>query len=143
MKNKVGHTSSTILNTCSYQRYRQLSVEASSFFLTHPLTSFLIIPKVIKHKKLNRQSNPCEDSKNYNFADCINEKLMLDVGCQPNWFFKPEINITLCSNISQLNAFDHKYTQILSLNPEEINRNIGCLKPCIYMEYRVTLNLIN
>ena len=37
IENKVGHTSSTILNSCSFQRYRMLSVKASSFFLTHPL----------------------------------------------------------------------------------------------------------
>ena len=37
MKNKVGHTSSTILNSCSFQRYRPLFVKASSNFLTHPL----------------------------------------------------------------------------------------------------------
>ena len=37
MKNKVGHTNSTILNSCSFQRYRLLFVKASSNFLTHPL----------------------------------------------------------------------------------------------------------
>ena len=37
MKNKVGHTNSTILNSCSFQRYRPLFVKASSNFLTHPL----------------------------------------------------------------------------------------------------------
>ena len=36
-----GHTSSTILNSCSFQRYRPLSVKASSNFLTHPLSSNL------------------------------------------------------------------------------------------------------
>ena len=40
IKNKVGHTSSTLLNSCSFQRYRLLSVKASLIFLTHPLTSF-------------------------------------------------------------------------------------------------------
>ena len=34
-----GHTSSTILNSCSFQRFRTLSVKASLFFLTHPLVS--------------------------------------------------------------------------------------------------------
>ena len=62
---------------------------------------------------------------------------MSNVGCQPLWFYKPEINLTLCSNFSQLHTFVHNYTQILSLNPEEINKNLGCLKPCTYMEYKV------
>ena len=108
-----------------------------------PSKEFLIIAKVIKHKKLNRQSNQCEESENYNFAGCINEKLMLNVGCQPHWFYKPEINLTLCSNFSQLNAFVHNYAQILSLIPEDINDNLGCLKPCTYMEYKVNLTLVD
>ena len=39
IKNKVGHTFSTVLNSRSFQRYRPLSVKASSFFFTNPLSN--------------------------------------------------------------------------------------------------------
>ena len=38
MKNKVGHTSSTFLNSCFFQRYRPLSPVKFGNFNDHPLT---------------------------------------------------------------------------------------------------------
>ena len=37
MKNKVGHTSSTFLNSCFFQRYRPLSPVKFGNFNDHPL----------------------------------------------------------------------------------------------------------
>ena len=36
-KNNMGPTSSTILNSCSFQRYRPLYISKVPFFKTHPL----------------------------------------------------------------------------------------------------------
>ena len=41
MKNKVGHTSSTILNSRSFQRYRPLSPVKLTNFNDHPLDAIL------------------------------------------------------------------------------------------------------
>ena len=100
------------------------------------------ILKAIKHKNFDRKTNPCSDFNN-NFADCINEKLMFNVGCQPHWFYKPEINLTLCSNFSQFNTFISEYTEIWDLSPKDINERFGCVKPCTYMEYKVNTHLID
>ena len=40
IKNKVGHTSSTILNSCSFQRYRLPFRNLYSILLTQALRSF-------------------------------------------------------------------------------------------------------
>ena len=52
MKIKVGHTSSTILNSCSFQRYRLLSVKSSSFFLTHPLFTPMLFTLLLSCSKI-------------------------------------------------------------------------------------------
>ena len=64
MKNKVGHISSTILNSCSFQRYRPLSVKASSFFRIHPLVTNKDVISEIKasfpHLELGRSATALE-----------------------------------------------------------------------------------
>ena len=37
MKNNGGHTSATILNSCTFKRYRLLYILKIPFFKTHPL----------------------------------------------------------------------------------------------------------
>ena len=81
MKNKVGQTSSTILNSSSFQRYRPLSVKASSFFSTHPLEH---AKKSCENVKiLGCPPHSCENSENnvqdfnYYFS-CCHQTLFCD-----------------------------------------------------------------
>ena len=66
MKNKVGHTSSTILNSCSFQRYRLSIWNLYSILLTQALL-FIEIP--------NRQTNVWTDKQTDNAKSRATEKL--------------------------------------------------------------------
>ena len=93
--------------------------------------------KAIKHIKMNRKDNQCEEAPNYDFADCLNNKIMFDVGCQPFWLHKSTINLNMCSNLSEYVNFISKYNKMTTLGPDIIKHRYKCLKPCSYMEYKV------
>ena len=41
--------------------------------------------QAIRHEKRNLPNNPCEPHPKYNFGQCVDEKIMRNVGCQPPW----------------------------------------------------------
>ena len=58
MKNNVGRTSSTILNSCSFQTYRLLHIEEIPFFKTHPLSKLVTLFKVLVEEYFLAVENP-------------------------------------------------------------------------------------
>ena len=76
-KSKVGHTSSTILNSCSFQRYRLLFVKASSNFLTHPLVLYLSNSTTFENDSLPSFCILCTGSppQKVDCACCLEKKL--------------------------------------------------------------------
>ena len=86
---------------------------------------------------MNRKEKPCEESSNYNYGDCINEQVMLYIGCQPYWFYKSGIPLPKCSNFSQYNSFLSEYQSMMKLDFDSLYKKFQCLKPCTFMEYKV------
>ena len=84
--------------------------------------------------------NPCEESCNYNFQNCIYTKMISKVGCQPYWLDYINTDLAICSKASQLDLFLHHMQQLTEITTEkEIKEEYNCLKPCNYMEYKVRL----
>ena len=91
---------------------------------------------------MNRKDKPCEESPDYNYADCIHKQVMVDVGCQPYWFYKPDISVPKCSNSSQYISFLSSYRVMMILDVDNLYRKYKCLKPCTYMEYKVVKKVV-
>ena len=93
----------------------------------------------IQHIKLNTATSPCEESTDYNFQNCIYNKIISKVGCQPYWLDYIQTDIENCSEATQLDKF-LEYTGDLNTisTEEEFAEKYNCLKPCIYMEYKVS-----
>ena len=94
--------------------------------------------KAIQHKKLNTILNPCEESNKYNYQNCIYEKMILKIGCQPYWLDYINTDIENCSKATQLDKFLIIMEELNQMFTEkELTDTYECLKPCNYMEYKV------
>ena len=84
--------------------------------------------------------NPCEPSTEYNFARCVETKIMTEAGCQPPWRRFSVEGRPSCNNFTLLaknfGATYRKY-YIDITDREGIIAETGCLMPCSFMEYKV------
>ena len=82
-------------------------------------------------------TSPCEESLDYNFQNCIYTKLISSVGCKPYWM-DIQTDKENCSEASQLDKFLEYLGDLNTISTEEeLTEKYNCLKPCIYMEYKV------
>ena len=94
--------------------------------------------KALQHIRFNTQSNPCEESHDYNFQNCIYKKMISKIGCQPYWLDYINTDIVNCSETSQLDEFLKQMGNLIQTSTEkELKDEYNCLKPCEYMEYKV------
>ena len=83
-------------------------------------------------------NNPCEDSFDYNFQNCIYNKMISNVGCQPYWLDFIHTDVENCSEASQMDKFLEYMGDLNTISTEEeLIENYNCLKPCTFMEYKV------
>ena len=88
---------------------------------------------------LNQPHNPCEPSLDYNFAKCVETKIMTDAGCQPPWRRFHMEALPLCDNFTLLNEhFFGAYWKRYIADRKTIIDETKCLMPCSYMEYKVS-----
>ena len=84
-------------------------------------------------KTMNRASKfECNTDENYNFGDCVRQKIVESQGCQTPWDMRPEDDMPKCSNVSSMRAF---YTQVFHSSEEEFSKLTGCLPPCTFTQY--------
>ena len=63
---------------------------------------------------------------------------MSKVGCQPYWLDYLKTGMVNCSEASQLDKFLVYIGELTTTaKEEELTQKYNCLKPCIYMEYKV------
>ena len=86
---------------------------------------------------LNRETSLCTTSPNYNFGDCIENKMMEKLGCRPFWINDTGTKFSFCQQQSQYVEHFNRTYKFLVMNDEEIIEEFGCVKPCTYMEYKV------
>ena len=96
--------------------------------------------QVTYHSKLNRPSSQCEESEDYKYSDCLNRKIASLVGCQT--FSTNFPGIAECSTYEQYTNFSSVYEHFNNLEKNDLQAQSGCLRPCKYLEYRVTFQNI-
>ena len=103
------------------------------------LRSNLVVlsPKAIRHEELNTESDPCEANPEYIFQNCIMEKLIEEIGCQPYWLDTMKTKFPSCTWAFQLKQFLDKMGEVSMLNERKFQELIQCYKPCTYFEYKV------
>ena len=82
-------------------------------------------------------NNPCEPNPEYIFGQCVEEKIMRNVGCQPPWRRFTVEELPECDNLALLNKYANEYERIASMVRNEILEDTRCLIPCTFMEYKV------
>ena len=93
--------------------------------------------QAIKHEKLDRPENPCNQSLSYSFADCVHRSVMARAGCQPPWRLVSLPGLPLCDNLALLGNYSEEYVNIAYIGRNDLLERTKCLLPCTYIEYRV------
>ena len=91
----------------------------------------------VRKYNLNRVTSPWTTAIDYNFADCIENKMMEKLGCRPFWINDTGTKFSFCQQQSQYVEHFNRTYKFLVMNDEEIIEEFGCVKPCTYMEYKV------
>ena len=91
----------------------------------------------MKHQLLDRAASPCESSKDYNFARCIETKVVNDIGCKPHWIKNMKLESPICREKAQYHDFTNELSRYSRMDKIQMQLKSGCRKPCKYMEYRV------
>ena len=95
------------------------------------------------HYDVSTIKNPCEESLDYNFQNCIYTKMISKIGCQPYWLDYINTDVANCSNASHLDDSLQKMGDLIQISTEkELTDEYKCLKPCNYMEYKVNMTVI-
>ena len=97
--------------------------------------------QAIKHEKLDRPGNPCNQSLSYSFADCVHRSVMARAGCQPPWRLVSLPGLPLCDNLALLGNYSEEYVNIAYIGRNDLLERTKCLLPCTYIEYRVGQHL--
>ena len=83
--------------------------------------------------------NPCEHSPGYVLQNCVYNQIMSEIGCQPFWLDYIQTDLPKCTNSSQICLSLSSFTKLNSISSEkEFIQKYNCLKPCKYMEYKVS-----
>ena len=97
--------------------------------------------QAIKHEKLNQPQSPCEPSSDYNLAQCVEEYVIGQVGCQPPWRRFNVEGMKLCDNWTLLNEYSNENIRVyFDMNIGEIIEATKCRLPCSYIEYKVSVH---
>ena len=90
-------------------------------------------------KKMNRPKIfGCNTDPNYNFRECVRQKILNREGCVSPFDHKTTDTLPLCSNVSSLDKFEKFYHIVhLSSNREELEELTGCILPCSYTRYNL------
>ena len=89
--------------------------------------------------KINTPINPCENSDDYVYQNCIFTKIMSKIGCQPFWMDYIKSDLPNCTDISQINLILSSLVILNKISSEkDLIEEYNCLKPCKFMEYKVS-----
>ena len=92
----------------------------------------------MRHEKINKEDNPCEEAKDYSYLTCIYGKIIQEVGCQPYYLDFDNADYPKCNITTKLRQFIDRFTSSLIIMDESVMFDtFNCLRPCNYMEYRV------
>ena len=89
-----------------------------------------------RKKRMKRESKfDCNLDKDYNFENCVRQKIVDSQGCTTPWDQRPTDKLAKCSKMSSMRAFESYYNQVFYSSEEELKDLTGCLLPCTYTDY--------
>ena len=87
-------------------------------------------------KRMRRESKfDCNRDKNYDFGDCVRQKIVESQGCQTPWDRRPADKVPKCSSVKSMKEFESYYHQVFFSSEKELKELTGCLFPCTYTHY--------
>ena len=87
-------------------------------------------------KRMTRDSKfDCNPDENYNFDNCVRQKIVDSQGCATPWDWRTTEKLPKCSKIPNMKAFESYYNQVFYSSEEELKDLTGCLLPCTYTHY--------
>ena len=92
--------------------------------------------KLVKHKRLNTDRQPCEEDESYRMLDCVKESFAEQVGCRLPWDRTSKQDRDICTKREQFQHFEKKFEASLLDEINKVKKITGCLTPCSYKEYR-------
>ena len=96
---------------------------------------------LVKHKRLNLDHQPCEETEDYIFLDCVKEGLAQQVGCRLPWDKKTNQEREVCTKREQFQKFEILSMSLMLEEIEQVKLMTGCLTPCSYKEYKFMFSL--
>ena len=82
---------------------------------------------MVKHQLLDREASPCESSKDYNFAKCIETKVVHDIGCKPHWIKNRKLESPICREKAQYHDFTKEFSRYSAWIKFKCNQNLDVL----------------
>lgn len=88
---------------------------------------------------MNTERNPCEESEDYKYFNCIIKRIMSIIGCRPYWLPFIRTELDNCTDASKVDEFLKLMSKVEDIpNEKELFAEYKCLKPCNFMEYKVS-----
>ena len=89
---------------------------------------------------MNTVKNPCETSPDYVYQHCVEERMAQKIGCKPFWL-KQDMNLETCQEPKHMKEYLSKLRESLGMDEQTIYEEYKCLKPCTYIEYKVSFQI--
>ena len=94
-----------------------------------------------KQRKLNLDRSPCEEDPSYSFATCTKEKLSEKIGCRLPWDRWSKQDRKVCNSTTEFEQFEQIYAKLNLAESDEIEKIVGCKKPCNYNEFKFVFGI--
>jgi hypothetical protein len=91
---------------------------------------------MVEHVKLNTEDNPCKESPDYSFTNCIKKSCNEKIGCQTKWDKSLDSDLPMCTK-KQLIKYTDEYENYQDLEQMQLVNYTNCPLPCSYKEYKL------
>ena len=98
---------------------------------------FIILPTTKKRMKRDSKFD-CNPDENYDFGDCVRQKIVDSQGCETPWDRRPADKLPKCSEMSSMQDFESYYRQVFVSTEKELKELTGCPFPCTYTHYSLS-----
>ena len=90
---------------------------------------------VVKHQRRSTANTPCNEDQDFNFSNCVKEKVEACVGCSLPW--QKYGKFDTCRTVDQFKKYQELNFQVNYMNPQEVSKKFGCQFPCQYNEFKL------
>ena len=97
----------------------------------------------VRHENINRPQNPCEEDPEYNFAYCVEKRIVTKAGCKPYWSKFDIEGMPFCQNVTMLEYYSNISSSFQLMFKNELLGETNCLIPCSFTEYKVSKSYVD